>query len=215
MAPASYMGRFFGNAVLRQDVQQKTAEKLDGRERHASLLAALLVVLEQEGDLAVGEGDDAVVGDGDAVGIAAEISEDVLGAAKGRLGIDDQVLGAELVLEAAPRQRMGEFGRGACEVELAPTICLVQRVEKQTAEELAEHLHGYEIVRPCRDPVHAVRGEPAAGDDAVQVRMEQQVLSPGVQDGREADLRAQVIGILRDRQQRAGAVANRMSKMRF
>lgn len=90
--------------------------------------------VQQEGDLAVGEGDDAMVRDGDAVGVAAQIAEDVLGAAKGRLGGDDPLLGVELLLERLPRQRMDELGRGASEVELAFAMCLVQRVEKQAAE---------------------------------------------------------------------------------
>ena len=34
--------------------------------------------------------------------------------------------------------------------------------------------------------------------------MKQKVLSPGVQDGREAELRAEVLGVLRDGEQRAG-----------
>jgi hypothetical protein len=85
----------------------------------------------KEGDLAVDEGDDAVVGDGDPVRVAAEIAEDVLGAAKGRLGVDDPLLGVELLLEGLPGQRMGELGRGACEVELALAICLVQRVDSR------------------------------------------------------------------------------------
>ena len=35
------------------------------------------------------EGDEAMVGDGDAMGVAAEIAEDVMGAAEGWFGIDD------------------------------------------------------------------------------------------------------------------------------
>jgi len=37
-----------------------------------------------------------MVGDGDAMGVAGEVVEDMLGAAEGRLGVDDPVLLAEL-----------------------------------------------------------------------------------------------------------------------
>src|SRR5438132_7353108 len=49
--------------------------------------------------------------------------------------------------------------------------------------------------------------EPARWDDAVNVRMEKQVLSPGMQNADDADLRAQMFGIGRDFQQclRAGS----------
>ena len=40
----------------------------------------------------VGEGDQAMVGDGDAVGVAGEIAEDMMGTAEGWFGMDDPVL---------------------------------------------------------------------------------------------------------------------------
>ena len=50
------------------------------------------VVLAAEGDLVILEGDEAMVGDGDAMGIAGEIAENMMGTAEGWLGIDDPVL---------------------------------------------------------------------------------------------------------------------------
>ena len=47
------------------------------------------VIFPAEGDLIVLEGDEAMVGDGNAVGEPAEIAEDVMGAAEGWFGIDD------------------------------------------------------------------------------------------------------------------------------
>ena len=46
------------------------------------------IVLPAEGDLVVFESDEPMVGDGDAMGIAAEIAEDVMGATKRGFGID-------------------------------------------------------------------------------------------------------------------------------
>jgi hypothetical protein len=47
-----------------------------------------------------------------------------------------------------------------------------------------------EVPRPGGDPAAAVWTEPAAGNDAMQVRMKQQVLPPGVQDGGDPKLRS-------------------------
>ncbi len=44
------------------------------------------------GDVSVGESNQPVVGDGDAVGIGAEIAQHVFWTTEGRLGIDDPVL---------------------------------------------------------------------------------------------------------------------------
>jgi hypothetical protein len=50
------------------------------------------IILPAEGDLIVLEGDEAMVGDGDAMGVAAEIAEDVMGTAERGFGIDDPIV---------------------------------------------------------------------------------------------------------------------------
>ena len=55
-------------------------------------LVAVAVVLPLEGDHAVFQFEDAPVGDGDAVGVAAEILQDVLGSAEGGFGVDHPFL---------------------------------------------------------------------------------------------------------------------------
>jgi hypothetical protein len=50
------------------------------------------IILPAEGDLVVLEGDEAMVGDGDAMGVAAEIAEDVMGTAERGFGIDDPIV---------------------------------------------------------------------------------------------------------------------------
>ena len=61
-------------------------------QRHAALLAAMGIVLPAEGDALAVEAEQAVVGDGDAMGIAAEIAQHLRRAAQGLLGIDHPVL---------------------------------------------------------------------------------------------------------------------------
>ena len=68
---------------------------------------------------------------------------------------------------------------------------LLEQAQQLAAEDLGEDAHGQEEVPAGRDPAGVVEGEPPAGDDAVDVRMVEQLLGPGVQDGGEADRRAE------------------------
>ena len=61
--------------------------------------------------------------------------------------------------------------------------------------------HRQEVTLTSRDPAAAVVGETAPRHHAVQMGVEQQLLAPGVQDGRETDLGSQTFRIGRQRQQ--------------
>ena len=55
------------------------------------------VVLPAEGDTIVVEGDETMVGDGNAVSVASQIVEDMFCPAERRLGVDDPALAEELI----------------------------------------------------------------------------------------------------------------------
>jgi hypothetical protein len=69
-------------------VEEEAAQELLHRQSHQALLVAMLGVPPAEGDLMVLKADQTVIGDGDAVGVAAEITENLLGTAEGRLTIN-------------------------------------------------------------------------------------------------------------------------------
>jgi len=81
----------------RQGMQQEAADKLFRRYGHLSALLPILgpVLLVLESDLAVIHILYPVIADGDAMGVAAQIIDDLLGTAKGRLGIDDPLAAAQ------------------------------------------------------------------------------------------------------------------------
>ena len=60
--------------AVRQGVQQEAPDELVGRKRDDLRLAVMAIILPAEADPAFGKTDQAAVGDGDAMGIAAEIS---------------------------------------------------------------------------------------------------------------------------------------------
>jgi hypothetical protein len=53
-------------------MQQEAAQELFRFDRHHSLLISVGIISPAEGDLVVGKGDQAMVGDGDAVSVAGE-----------------------------------------------------------------------------------------------------------------------------------------------
>jgi len=73
-------------------MQEEAAKELFDRQGHEPLLVAVSGVSPAEGDVSVGESNQPVVGDGDAVGVGAEIAQHVFWTTEGRLGIDDPVL---------------------------------------------------------------------------------------------------------------------------
>ena len=74
-----------------QHMKEEAANELVGPELHDLCRAVLAVVLPAEGDMIVVEGDEPAVGDRDAMGVAAEISQDLCWSAEGPLGVNDPV----------------------------------------------------------------------------------------------------------------------------
>jgi xanthine/CO dehydrogenase XdhC/CoxF family maturation factor len=73
-------------------------------QRHHAFLVAVGVVLVAKGNLVVLEADQSVIGNGDAVGVAGKIAQDMLGAAERRFEVDHPVL---------PEQGTQEGGKGS------------------------------------------------------------------------------------------------------
>ena len=160
------------------------------------------VVLPPERDVAVLERDEATVRDRDAVRVAGEVLEDLLGAAERRLRVDDPLLATARREVAVERVVVDERGEVALEHELAATACMLEQVDELAAEHAAEHVHREEEPGRTGDPPRPVRRQAAAGDDAVDVRMMIEVLSPRVEDGEEPDVGAEMARIASDLEQR-------------
>lgn len=82
-----------------QDVHKETADEFHGVQGHDFLLIPMGVIPSEEGDLAIFQGENAVVGDGDAVGITTQIRDDFFSGAKGRLAVDDPLFAAAGIQE--------------------------------------------------------------------------------------------------------------------
>ena len=80
------------NQTAGQNVQHESAQELMSGNSHNLLLAVVGIISPAEGDAIVLEGHEAMVGDGDAVGVAGQVVENMFGAAEGWLGVGDPVL---------------------------------------------------------------------------------------------------------------------------
>jgi len=76
---------------VRQGVQQKATNELVGRELHDFVGAVLSIILPGKGDMIGVEGDEAAVGDGDAMRVPPEIGENLGGSTERLFGIHDPV----------------------------------------------------------------------------------------------------------------------------
>src|SRR6185437_8074407 len=79
-----------------------------------------------------------------------------------------------------------------------------ESVEELATEDLAQHIEWQEESPLGVDPPGSVRGQSSGGNNTVKVGMQQQVLSPGVQDGEGADVSAEPLRVARDFDQGLG-----------
>jgi len=94
--------------ALGEQVKEEATQKLIAQQRHHFLPIVVGRVTPAKGNLAVRQCDQAMVGDGDAMSIAAEILQDVLGSAEGWFGVDDPVFAEERTQPGGEELGMGE-----------------------------------------------------------------------------------------------------------
>ncbi len=180
--------------------------QLGGVERHGFEPVASFdaVVLPFEGDARLVERDESGVRDGDAVGIAGEIGEHGFRSGERLLSVDDPLGAAQRREGGVEGALVGERGEVAEEDEPAGRMQGCEAFEEEAAEQAREHAHRQEEAGLAGDPARPVRRQAAAWDDDVDMRVMGQRRAPGMEDGGEADARAQMLRVGGDRGQRLG-----------
>jgi len=82
-----------------QNMKKESSDKLVCLKRHGLLTITVGIIPPEKRDVAITIGKDAVIADGDPVGISAEVLKDAFGAVEGRLAIDNPLLVIELFPE--------------------------------------------------------------------------------------------------------------------
>jgi hypothetical protein len=99
-----------------------------------------------------------------------------------------------------PREHrpLPERFQGAEELKFAGIECSLEGLQKEPAEQRRQNPDRQEKLGSAGNPPITARRRSAPGHDAMQVRVKLEVLSPTVQNGKEADFRTEVFGVRRD-----------------
>jgi hypothetical protein len=134
--------------------------------------------------------------------VACQVMKNMFWSTERPFGIDHPVMTKERSQEAVKCFFIGEVSDASREGEFSVTKGALQAGDELAAKHSAQHFHREEKSVPEANPVFAVERETTDWDHAVDMRMMQKVLAPGMQHTQEADLGAEMFYISRDFQQR-------------
>lgn len=144
-----------------ENVLEKSSDEFVDFQGHGFGATAMAIVSPCEGDTAVFQVDQAVVGDGDAMGVAREVIEDFRGAAEGRRGVNDPVNPAVFLQKTFESLGLCKSCDIAVELELSFVEGLFERLEKEPPIEAREStLTGNK--KPLRQETHCSGRSPAS-----------------------------------------------------
>lgn len=148
----------------------------------------------REGDGILSQREDPAVGDGDLMGVTAEIFDGVPKPVKGSLYVGAPVLKVKGIPEFSPPAGVPQLFMGGGENQPPVLEKGLEAREELPLELVPEDLHAdEEILLHCPDPV--VRRKPAAGNDAVHVHVVIEFLVPCVEHLYDAGDRAEMFFI--------------------
>jgi hypothetical protein len=155
-------------------MEQEPAQELLDRQSHHTLSVFVSGIAPAESNAALVEGDEAVVGDGHAMSVLAEIAKRMVRAAEGTFRVHHP-FGAEQ--RTQPRREhlwILKRSQRAVEVELVPCVQILEALHELAPEHFFENLDGQEESLLRVDPPGVVRSQTAGGNHTVNVRMKQQ-----------------------------------------
>jgi hypothetical protein len=111
---------------MRQNMEEKATDEFLGGKCHGFLLTVVSIVLISEAHLTVFDVQQAVVRDGYAVGVAADVIQHFFGSGEGRLGIDNPVRLTERLQVTEKLATILELFQGGEEFQFAVLFRLTQ-----------------------------------------------------------------------------------------
>ena len=142
-------------------------QELHRGECHGAPLPVVGIVLPAEGDALPVERDQAMIADGDAMGIASKVAEDGGGGSEGRLRIDHPVGTKQRVHAPLPVHGVAAHGGRATEIQVTAGVGTAQPRDELAAKDPTEDFDGEEEARVLRvHPASVIRGEAPGRHDA-------------------------------------------------
>src|ERR1035441_5578370 len=148
-------------------MEHEAPQELFGGYRHLALLAAVSVVFPAKCDVAVGHGQEPMIGDGDAVGVACQVVEHILRSAEGAFAVDDPLLTKERSQERGKSLLRGQRAEATGEHELALLKGVLQAVDELATKDAAEYDHGQEERVTRVDPALVIERKATRGDHEI------------------------------------------------
>ena len=150
------------------------------------------------GDLLVGTRDESLVGDGHALGVAAQIREPRLGATAGRFCVDPPVLSAQWPPPGSEDVRLRAQGQIPSEAELTGWEGRLETGDELAAKNAAAHPAGKKEPVVGFNPKGGLERPPPGGHDTRDRRVKLELWVPGMQPAEKADLGTALPGIAGD-----------------
>jgi hypothetical protein len=146
------------NETLWQMVKQKAAQELVCRYFHDLFNVSMSPVSPAERDLSIRKGDQAVVGDGHSMGIAAQITEHVFRAAERPFAVHNPVLARYFADKGIESLRVREMFQFAVETDLSFSESGFEGCPDFSPEDFSEHILRQKKPWIAADPVLTIEG---------------------------------------------------------
>ena len=116
-------------------MKQEPADKLLGLEGHGFLAVMVGIIAPEEGNLAILEGEEAIIADGDSVGVSAEVGKNPLGAIEGGFAIDDPLLAVEKPHKGLEVSGIFEMTKRVWEKEIPFFEAILEEIQELPSEQ--------------------------------------------------------------------------------
>src|SRR5260370_27242796 len=128
-----------------------------------------------------------MVGDGHAMGVTAQITEQMLWAAERTFRVDHPVLSEQWSEPCSKGFRLSEELQVSMKGELAVMKGKLERFVELAAKDATEHLDGKKEIVAWFDPARVIDRQAASRHHAVYMWVKFKFLTPGVQHAEQAD----------------------------
>src|SRR6266446_10600293 len=134
-----------------------------------------------------------MVGDGHAMGVAAEILQHIFGAAEGTFQVNHPVFSKQWPEPSSKDLGFGEELQLFGETELTILEGLPEGRDKLATKDLTQYRFGQEIVVRRVDPAGVIERETSGGHHTMDMRMKPDLLVPSVLGSRATSMRVSAL----------------------
>ena len=128
--------------AFRQHMQEETPDELVGSECHFAFRVGVAVIPPVKPDLVVIKRNQSMIGDGDPVGVAAQVTEHLFGPTEGRFDIDDPVVGMDAADQGAKAPWEFEELNGSGKAEFVVVERGLESIDEFATEYVAKDPNG-------------------------------------------------------------------------